>query len=421
MSEKLYQAIGDIKEKHILEAEQFSAAAQNDSITSGGVTRKSVGKAWKIWGALAACLVLVVALGALGQTPLGQGNLIQAENPTIIGGIERNYKKNSAMSQEVSIIWPAEYLLEHEKYNSLTFDGWNYRTRANAVGEHLLGEVLGSGTGQGYDIYTEQTLTEEFEVRQILQVSPELLIAVAMDDGWYVYIQDEYAPPQTLGQMLEEGSLSDTLTLQRFSNYEGFTAKGHYTIEDDSDIWQVLSQCGEAAIIEGKNAEDWNWSRGERNYISFTATSESLGIYKKVFSITEDGYVDTNIFEYGYLFYIGEEAAGQIISYVRNNAVPAAPEVYEYRLAGTLMAIEDGYVLIDDTILCRDPEEGMVFKVPTEDIRVRRCIEFGGLKEGDIVVVSFRGNVDVENENTIRGARGIERGFLEDGSVYTLE
>ena len=35
MSEKLYQAMGDISEKHILEAEQFSAATQNGSATSG--------------------------------------------------------------------------------------------------------------------------------------------------------------------------------------------------------------------------------------------------------------------------------------------------------------------------------------------------------------------------------------------------
>ena len=421
MSEKLYQAMGDISEKHILEAEQFSATAQNGSATSGGGSVKNIGKNWKVWGALAACLALVVALESLGHISRGQGNLLEAEKSTIIGGVERNYKKNSAATQEISIIWPAEYLLDHEKYNGLTFDGRGYRTRANAIGEHLLGEELGSGIGQGYDIYTEQTFTEEFAVRRIQDVSPKLLIAVAMDGGWYVYMQDEYAPPQTLGQMMEEASLSDTLTLQRFSDYEGFTAKGHYAIEDDNDIWQVLSQCGEAAIIEGKEAEDWNWGRGERNYLSFTATSESLGIYKKVFYITEDGYVDTNIFEYGYLFYIGEEAAGQIISYVRDNAVPATAEVYEYRLAGTLKAIEDGYVLIDDTILCRDPEDGMVFKVPTEDIRVRRCIEFGGLKEGDIVVVSFRGDIDVENENTIQDARGIEQGFLGDGSVYTLE
>ena len=62
MSEKIYQAMGDISEKHILEAEQFSATAQNGSATSGGGSVKNIGKNWKVWGALAACLALVVAL-----------------------------------------------------------------------------------------------------------------------------------------------------------------------------------------------------------------------------------------------------------------------------------------------------------------------------------------------------------------------
>ena len=123
MSEKLYQAMGDISEKHILEAEQFSVAAQNASATSRGKSVKNIRKNWKVWGVLAACLALVVTLGALGHTTLGQGNIIGPGTSTIIGGVERNYKKNSAIMQESAIIWPAEYMLEHEKYNGIIFDG----------------------------------------------------------------------------------------------------------------------------------------------------------------------------------------------------------------------------------------------------------------------------------------------------------
>ena len=160
---------------------------------------------------------------------------------------------------------------------------------------------------------------------------------------------------------------------------------------------------------------------GDRNYLSFTITSEALGIYKKVLYITEDGYFWTNLAEYAYLYEIGEDAARKIISYVKENSVKAEMEPYEYRLAGTLVAIEDGYVLIDDTVLCRDPEEGMVFKVPTDDIRIRRCIEFGGIDEGDMVVVSFRGEIAVEEENTIRGAVDMNEGVLMDGHVAVPE
>ena len=69
MSEKLYQAMGDISEKHILEAEQFSATVQNGSATSGGGALKNIRRHCKVWGALAAWLALLVTLGALGHIP----------------------------------------------------------------------------------------------------------------------------------------------------------------------------------------------------------------------------------------------------------------------------------------------------------------------------------------------------------------
>jgi len=210
-----------------------------------------------------------------------------------------------------------------------------------------------------------------------------------------------------------------TLHLERYAVCEGHKDKGYYEVLDDSSVWQILSECADAKRVE--NEDDWSWGMGDRNYLSFTITSEALGIYKKVLYITEDGYFWTNLAEYAYLYEIGEDAARKIISYVKENSVKAEMEPYEYRLAGTLVAIEDGYVLIDDTVLCRDPEEGMVFKVPTDDIRIRRCIEFGGIDEGDMVVVSFRGEIAVEEENTIRGAVDMNEGVLMDGHVAVPE
>lgn len=420
MSERLYQAIGDISEKHIQEAEQWQAVDQGDRMsTKSSVKRSSKGvngkPGWKTWGLAAACLALVMLLGGIGVFALGDANT------TMIGGVERNYKYFGASTAELAIVWPKEYQTIYERYNGMIFEGRGYRTRANAIDTELLGEVLGSCTAQGYDIYTDTTYTEEFEVRRIREVAPELLVAVGMEDQFYVYWEEEYAPPQTLGQLLDTAALPQTLTLNRFSINEGHTFKGYYTMEDDSYIWQILTECSDAPVIGEKESDDWDWGMGERNYLSFTATSESLGIYKKVFYVTEDGYIKTNIFEYGYLYDIGEAAAGEIISYAKEHAVEAEFEPYEYRLAGKLTVIEDDHILVDDSMLCRNPAEGMVFWVPLDDIRVRRCIEFGGLTVGDIVVVSFRGDIDVDAGNVIHGAVSLEKGYLHDGQVAVPE
>ncbi len=403
MSERLYEAMGDISERHIREAKQIS------------YVRKPI---WHRWGLVAACLALVVMLGALGHLSLS-GSPGDETGTTVIGGIERHYKKNSVYNTEIGRIWPWEYQTISERYSAMTFEGREYRTRARAIGAGLLGEVLGTCTAKGYDIYTDATYTETSEVRKINHVSREHLVAVGMEDVFYVYICTDNGIPSTFGEVLDLYGLAQTLEFSRYTVCEGHKDTGHYVVSDDSYIWEVLSQCRDAKAVEDSDA--WDWGMGERNYLSFTATSETLGIYKKVFYITEDGYVSTNIFEYGYVYDIGVDPAEKIIAHVKANSTETGYEPYEYRLAGTLTVIGDDYVLINDSVLCVDPDDGMVFKLPTDDIRIRRSIELGDVETGDIVVVSFRGEIDVANENTIRGAVSIEEGILHDGSVVVPE
>ena len=51
---------------------------------------------------------------------------------------------------------------------------------------------------------------------------------------------------------------------------------------------------------------------GHRKLFSVSANVDMLGISNKSFAVTEDGYITTNIMEWGYAFYIGEERAKEI-------------------------------------------------------------------------------------------------------------
>ena len=155
-------------------------------------------------------------------------------------------------------------------------------------------------------------------------------------------------------------------------------------------------------------------NEGQR--VSFTATSEKLGIYKKGVSISAGGYLDTNIAEYGYVFYIGEEAAQAIIDYVLENSTKAEPEPYDYRLTGTVTEICDGYFLLDDSVLAAG--KGMTFRVPTEDLLISRWLDFGGIGVGDLIAVSYTGGI---KEGTVQGAYNISPAFLADGQVLIPE
>ncbi len=108
----------------------------------------------------------------------------------------------------------------------------------------------------------------------------------------------------------------------------------------------------------------------------------------------------------GTTFFIGEEAAGKIISYAKECGVESDYEHYRqdaYLLAGTITEIGKDYILVSDADLCEKKKDGIVFKVPTEKITIKRYVEYQGMKVGDMIWVEFYEGIDVENENLVCG------------------
>ena len=383
-----------------------------EDLVNGAVTYKRANKKKSFikWGSIAACFMVMVMAAALIVPMFNSGD------PISIGGIDRDYK-GVISGSEGDIEFPWEYKLTYEKFYTVKYNGNEYRTRTRAINESLLGEVLGTCTAQGIDSYTDKTYTEIFDVRKINGVSEERLVAVGMDGDYYVYFNDQVKCPATFGELLDVYNLSETLPLVKYSVNEGYKEKGYYQITDDEYIWQVLSECRDAEFY----AENDKWSRGDRNYLSFTATSEELGVYKKVFYITEDGYVSTNVFNYSYVYYIGVDAANKIITYAKGNATEAEREQYEYTIAGTVTEIGDGYVLIDDTVLCKDKNDGIVFKILTEDLIIRRYLECTNIKVGDTVAVKFQTEIVLGENNTVSGAISMYKGRVTDSGMAVPE
>ena len=75
--------------------------------------------------------------------------------------------------------------------------------------------------------------------------------------------------------------------------------------------------------------------------------------------------------------------------------------------------------MVDDTILCRKSKVGKKYKVYTDDIKVRRWIESGELKEGDLVVVEYEG--EISNDYEVKGAYSIFTGTLEENGILNQE
>lgn len=396
------------------------------------------------WIPAAACLAVLVTAGAValpflsdsGEVPnipsVTDGGDTSKQTSVTDGGVntavtdnnntprDKKYKYQISAAED-NIVWPWEYMTTCEKFGCIYYYGNNYNIKSNIpIREELLGDVLGTCQAEGTDENSGQKYTETFDVRKINGVSEEKLAAFGKDGEFYVYAAypadtEEMPAPANFGELSELYGLPQNLSFKHFTVCEGYEEKGHYDLNDDNYIWQILSECGNARLYE---KEDFFDASG-RSYLTFTATSEALGVYKRVVYISEDGYFATNIFDYSYIYFIGEDSAKKIIDYAKNNSVESEPEPFELAVGGTLTEIGEGYVLIDDSVLCENEEDGTVYKVLADDVRMKRYTEYAGVKVGDIVVVRYRG--EFSDDNQISGAYTIDKGVLIDGDIAIPE
>lgn len=327
-----------------------------------------------------------------------------------------NKYKYFISGEEADIEWPWEYKTASEKYTAVNYNGKEYVIKLmNPVSGDVLSEELGYCDAEGTDSYTDRKYTETFKVFKINDVSEEKLIAAGKDGVYYVYAYDDASKPLSLGEMMELYGLPQNLKLNDFTVYEGFDEAGDFRISDDSYILDILSECKDAALCDELDF----FERNDRSYLSFTVTSDALGVYKRVVYVSEDGYFETNMFDFSYTYFIGVDAAGKIIDYAKNNSVEAEFNPYTSTVSGTLTEIGEGYVLIDDSILCANKDDGSIYKVSTNDIRIRRCIECTGITVGDTVAVKYDGEISEANE--ISRAYSMYKGTLVDDDLAFAE
>ncbi len=378
-----------------------------DLVSVAAECKKKKKNHWMKWGALAACFAVLVIAGASVLPSLLGGN-----TP---GGSNGKYKDFYIQVNESDITWPWEYQTVFEKYTELKIDGVQYNNKGHEVSATHVGDSIGSYTVAGYDeIKNGKKYAEEFEVYKLNDAAQSQFVAVKMDGKYYIFKKDEYAPPSTMGELLELVNLSKVIELDRFSEDGDGPDEKHYALNNDDYIWNVLAECESATFVE-----DDKWTVHDREYLSFTITSEVLGVYRVAMYVTEDGYLWTNAFSYQYLFDIGEDAAGKIIKYAKENSTEAEYEPYRNTVTGMITEITYEYVLVDDSVLCNNPEDGSVYKVLLNDLRISRYVDHGIVEVGDTVQVTFES--ELGSDITIEDAITISKAKISGGDVLILE
>ena len=355
----------------------------DDLITAAAECKKKTKHSpWLKWGSIAACFALLVIAGTAILPSLFGGD----------GGTTNKYK-DFIQAGESAIIWPWEYQTVYEKYTELKFDGIEYLGRGREVSASHVGEIIGNHTVVGYDeINSGKKYTKEFEVYKLKDAAQSQFVAVKMEGKYYVFKNDKYAPPSTLGELFDLVDLPKVIELNEFFENGDGPNKTHYVLNNDDYVWEVLVGCKNADFVE-----DDKWTVHKREHLSFTVTSETLGVYRVAMYVTADGYLWTNTFSYQYLFNIGEDAAGKIIKYAKENSAEAEYKPYQNRIVGKVVEVTDDYIVIDDTVLCNNPSDGTTYKVLLNDLRISRYVDHEIIKVGSTVQITFEGEIDEAN------------------------
>ncbi len=363
----------------------------------------------KIAAVCAACLVLITSAAFVIFKLQSEKTYI-----TYIGGVEREYKKDGKTSfvENVAWVWPWEYLEVYNQYPNLIFDGKEYHKYGN-IDKAYVGESLGVVEAFGFDqTDNDKEYRKSFEIFSVNSINNDFLIAVYIEDRYILFKDDDYTPPATLGELLNDYNLSENIELklfEKYTNYKGDKGTNYYTTDNGDAVWKLLAKSADIPCV----TEDIDlWLKGERKFISFTLTSDALGVYKQVMYITSDGYLSTNIFGPAYVYYIGEAAAKEIADCAKQNAAKAEKQQYNESITGYVTAIEKDYVLVDDSAFCKNVEDGMVFKITLSEKKLKGYVEVEGLNVGDLVCVEFFGKIDTDNGNLITDVYNINQARL---------
>ena len=399
--EILADAIGMIDDRYVSEAAEYKPRR-----------RITAGKA----GLAAACLIAAAVGAVLINTARAGGS----EIPQRESILPRPYKQSYTLS-ESAVVWPWEYKTDAEKYTEARLGGRSYRIcSAGTVSDtELIGEKLGECTLSGYDDYTGRTYTEGADAYEVSGGDSGLIIAVKLESGYGIYREPDAAMGNArLDSLLRRFGLAGRLRFTGFTEYSDGAAAGEFQLDDSSWLVRMLTE--DVKYLSGELGAD-SPGEPEGSRFTFTADCPELGVSNRAFTVSADGMIFTNIFDYGYQCFISKEDAEKIIAYAKAHSSEAGETSRTYMIGGRVTEIGEGYIRIDDTELCEDESRGMIFTVPTEDIRIRRCMEFSPKpKAGDIVAVYFRG--EVSDDGKISGAYGIVSASLsEEGKINIPE
>ncbi|MGN1442741.1 MAG: hypothetical protein ACI4XE_02725 [Acutalibacteraceae bacterium] len=258
----------------------------------------------------------------------------------------------------------------NEKYSELNFDGETYITTGMKAQKTEVGEKLGTAKAKGFDIYTDKNHETDCEVYAIGTFKSELLVAVKFgsDDNLYAYKAENYFPSDlrnftdTLG-FFENIRFDSDVILSSDFNTDAQQVKLNDSEAVVRAVCELLQNNGSAEALEYTQK---NSSKDGERVLEFGVSSPLLSRYSLFLSVSEDGYIMTNLVDVGVSFFVGRDAVKTLFEtadktggekYVQTTTPPYPTEsepstVYKttVRVSQSIDEYEEDGVCVIDTI-----------------------------------------------------------------------
>lgn len=197
-----------------------------------------------------------------------------------------------------------------------------YNSQGVWIDSSMVGEPITETTAYGYDIYSDTEYKMDVILYFINGISPEAAVAVSYDgfEGRYAVYADHWYYPETLGDFIESVGLKENLTFGNLSHFwheYGSFAGRIYEVNDPDVIWGMLLSDGTLKNLANE-VRDEELSE-YKEFMTVSVNVDILGINNVALTVTEDGYLHTNILATRKVFFIGEKKAHEFFEYVEEN------------------------------------------------------------------------------------------------------
>ena len=316
----LLKAIGDIDEKYLIEEtdiEETNRIASNNKV--------NIMKNLKLKYILAPICIVFIAVIGLYKSGIFTSKpdiIISKKDDWIIKEVQVD-KKDTPTDTAVIPKWNEMSI--SQQFNEVEYNNSKYSSRITKISNNNILKNIGNATLTGYDTYTETTYNKKAELYSIKYIEEKCAIAIKFegDTDYYVYVNSYYRPT-TLGEFTKDLNLEEIISFGTiYYNYWDEDLQEDINVEfygvDNKIIWQKL--------FNNKNLENIYSDNDTEKYTS-ERFSQSIGIsvdipllgYKNIsVSLTDKGYLLTNILDTGKGFYIGEDKVQEFLDYIKDN------------------------------------------------------------------------------------------------------